>query len=128
MKRNITLWVVQGLLAALFLFAGSMKLILPIEAMAGPVSLPGWFLRFIGVAEVAGAIGLILPWLTRIQPRLTPVAAGGLVIIMTGATVITVIGGPAATAAIPFLVGVLAATVAYNRWQTLTALTTAHQS
>jgi len=57
MKRNITLWVIQGLLAALFLFAGSMKLVLPIEAMAGPVSLPGWFLRFIGVAEVAGAIG-----------------------------------------------------------------------
>ena len=87
MKRNVTLWVIQGLLAALFLFAGSMKLILPIEAMAGPVSLPGWFLRFIGVAEVAGAIGLILPWLTRIRPRLTPVAASGLVIIMSGATV-----------------------------------------
>jgi len=119
MKRNVTLWVVQGLLAALFLFAGSMKLILPIEAMAGPVSLPGWFLRFIGVAEVTGAVGLILPWLTRIQPRLTPVAAGGLVIIMSGATVITVIGGPAATAVVPFVVGLLAATVAYTRWQTL---------
>jgi hypothetical protein len=119
MKRNVTLWVIQGLLAALFLFAGSMKLILPIEAMAGPVSLPGWFLRFIGVAEVAGAIGLILPWLTRIRPRLTPVAASGLVIIMSGATVITVIGGPAAPAAVPFVVGLLAATVAYARWQTL---------
>ena len=119
MKRNVTLWVIQGLLAALFLFAGSMKLILPIEAMAGPVSLPGWFLRFIGVAEVTGAIGLILPWLTRIQPRLTPMAASGLVVIMSGATVITVIGGPAATAVIPFVVGLLAATVAYSRWQTL---------
>jgi len=119
MKRNVTLWVIQGLLAALFLFAGSMKLILPIEAMAGPVSLPGWFLRFIGVAEVTGAIGLILPWLTRIQPRLTPMAASGLVIIMSGATAITVIGGPAATAAVPFVVGLLAATVAYSRWQTL---------
>ena len=121
MKRNVTLWVIQGLLAALFLFAGSMKLILPIEAMAGPVSLPGWFLRFIGVAEVTGAIGLILPWLTRIQPRLTPVAASGLVIIMSGATVITVIGGPAATATVPFVVGVLAATVAYGRRQQLAA-------
>jgi len=120
MKRNTTLWVIQGLLAALFLFAGSMKLILPIEALAGPVTLPGWFLRFIGVAEVAGAIGLILPWLTRIQPRLTPVAAGGLVIIMGGATVITAIGGPAATAAVPFVVGLLAATVAYGRSTTLT--------
>lgn len=116
MKRNVTLWVIQGLLAALFLFAGSMKLLLPIEAMAGPVSLPGWFLRFIGVAEVAGAIGLIVPWLTRIQPRLTPVAAGGLVVIMAGATVITVIGGPAATAGVPFVVGLLAATVACGRW------------
>jgi len=115
MKRNITLWVIQGLLAALFLFAGSMKLVLPIEAMAGPVSLPGWFLRFIGVAEVAGAIGLILPWLTRIRPRLTPVAASGLVIIMSGATVVTVMGGPAATAVVPFVVGLLAATVAYGR-------------
>jgi len=119
MKRNITLWVIQGLLAALFLFAGSMKLVLPIEAMAGPVSLPGWFLRFIGVAEVAGAIGLILPWLTRIRPRLTPVAASGLVIIMSGATVVTVMGGPAATAVVPFVVGLLAATVAYARWQAL---------
>ena len=119
MRRNVTLWVIQGLLAALFLFAGSIKLILPIEAMAGPVSLPGWFLRFIGVAEVTGAIGLILPWLTRIQPRLTPMAASGLVIIMSGATAITVIGGPAATAAVPFVVGLLAATVAYSRWQTL---------
>jgi uncharacterized membrane protein YphA (DoxX/SURF4 family) len=120
MKRNVTLWVIQGLLAALFLFAGSMKLILPIEAMAGPVALPGWFLRFIGVAEVAGALGLILPWLTRIQPRLTPVAAGGLVIIMVGATAITATAGPSA-AVMPFAVGLLAATVAYGRWNTLAA-------
>ena len=125
MKRNVTLWVIQGLLAALFLFAGSMKLILPIDAMAGPVALPGWFLRFIGIAEVAGAIGLILPWLTRIQPRLTPVAAGGLVIIMCGATVITVVGGPAAGAAVPFVVGLLAASVAYGRWFALRPARTA---
>ena len=118
MKRNVTLWIIQGLLAALFLFAGSMKLILPIEAMAGPVALPGWFLRFIGVAEVAGAIGLILPWLTRIQPRLTPLAAAGLVIIMAGATAITATAGPSA-AAVPFVVGMLAATVAFGRWRTV---------
>jgi hypothetical protein len=115
MKRNATLWVIQGLLAALFLFAGSMKLILPLESMAGPVALPGWFLRFIGVAEVAGAVGLILPWLTRIQPRLTPLAAGGLVVIMAGATVISAMGSPAAGAAVPLVVGALAATVAYGR-------------
>ena len=51
MKTNAFLWVVQGLLAALFLFAGVMKLVLPLEAMQqGPVVLPGLFLRFIGVA------------------------------------------------------------------------------
>jgi hypothetical protein len=113
--KNTALWVVQGLLAALFLFAGGMKLALPIEALAGPVALPALFLRFIGVAEVLGAIGLIVPGLLRIRQELTPLAAAGLVIIMAGATTITVIGGPAATAVVPMIVGVLAAAVAYGR-------------
>jgi hypothetical protein len=115
MRKNVTLWVVQGLLAALFLFAGGMKLVLPIEAMAGPVALPGLLLRFIGIAEVLGAAGLILPGLLRIHAELTPVAAAGLVIIMIGATVITAIGGTIAPAVVPFIVGVLAASVAYGR-------------
>jgi hypothetical protein len=115
MAINVLLWVVQGLLAALFLFAGSMKLILPLEALAGPVALPGLFMRFIGVAEVAGALGLILPSLLRIQPRLTPIAALGLVIIMIGATVLTGIAGPVAMALMPGFVGVLAGFVAYGR-------------
>ena len=116
MRRNATLWVIQGVLAALFLFAGSMKLILPIEEMAGPVALPGAFLRFIGVAEVAGALGLILPWLTRIRLALTPVAAAGLVVIMAGATAISAAAGPVA-ALVPLVVGLLAAAVAYGRWR-----------
>jgi len=119
MALNVLLWVVQGLLAALFLFAGGMKLVLPLEAMAGPIALPGFFMRFIGVAEVAGALGLVLPSLLRIQPRLTPVAAAGLVIIMIGATVLTGAVGPASMAAFPLVVGVLAGFVAYGR--TLTA-------
>jgi hypothetical protein len=117
MRKNVRLWVVQGLLAALFLFAGGMKLVMPIEAMAGPVALPGLLLRFIGVAEVLGAAGLILPGLLRIHAELTPVAAAGLVIIMIGATVITAIGGTIAPAVVPFIVGVLAASVAYGRAQ-----------
>jgi hypothetical protein len=116
-RVNVTLWAVQGLLAALFLFAGAMKLLLPIEALAGPMPLPGPFLRFIGVAEVLGAVGLILPWLLRIRPSLTPLAAVGLVIIMSGATAITVMGGAVAPALIPLVVGALAATVAYGRWR-----------
>ncbi len=72
---NIALWIVQALLAALFLFAGGVKLITPIEEMTKQIAMPGWFLRFIGVAEVLGALGLILPWLLRIKPVLTPLAA-----------------------------------------------------
>jgi Na+/pantothenate symporter len=112
---NTALWIVQGLLAALFLFAGGMKLVLPLDKLAGPVALPGWFMRFIGVVEVLGGLGLILPWLTGIQRWLTPLAAAGLVIIMIGATVITLMGGDVATAPIPFVFGLLCAFVAYGR-------------
>ena len=115
MRFNRGLWAAQGVLALLFLFAGVSKLMLPIEAMAGPVSFPGWFLRFIGIAETLGAVGLILPWLFKIRPELTPLAASGLVIIMLGATVVTLIGGLGPAAAIPFAIGALAAWVAYGR-------------
>src|SRR5262245_38260210 len=83
--------------------------------LKGPVALPGLFVRFIGVAETLGAIGLILPWLLRIRPVLTPLAAGGLVIIMIGATVITLIGGGGVMSLIPALVGILAAFIAHGR-------------
>jgi hypothetical protein len=114
-----TLWIVQGLLALLFLFAGGVKLILPIAEMMKqmPMPLPGLFLRFIAVAEVLGAIGLILPGLLRIRPGLTSLAASGLVIIMIGATVVTLAGGSVAPAFIPLVVGLLAAFVAYGRWR-----------
>jgi hypothetical protein len=111
------LWIVQGLLALLFLFAGGMKLVLPLEALQGPVALPGLFVRCIGVAEVLGALGLIFPGLLRIRPGLTPLAAAGLVLIMIGATVVTVAGGQLAPALIPVVVGLLAAFVAFGRWR-----------
>jgi len=113
--KNYALWTVQWLLALLFLWAGGVKLVLPMEMLKGPVALPGLFVRFIGVAETLGAIGLILPWLLRIRPVLTPIAAGGLVIIMIGATVITLIGGGGASALFPATVGILAGAVAYSR-------------
>lgn len=114
---NIALWITQALLAALFLFAGAMKLIMPIEEMTKEIAMPGGFLRFIGVVEVLGGIGLILPWLLGIRPNLTPLAAAGLVIIMIGATAVTLMTGAIATALIPFVVGLLAAFVAYGRWR-----------
>ena len=116
MKKNVTLWVVQGLLAALFLFAGVMKLVMSPEAMAGPVSLPIGFIRFIGVCETLGAIGLVLPGLLRIHAELTPVAAAGLVIIMIGAVVISAAWMSVGAAIVPLVVGLLAGSVAYGRW------------
>ncbi|MES1243850.1 MAG: DoxX family protein [Acidobacteriota bacterium] len=115
---NIALWVVQVLLALLFLWAGGMKLVLPLEKLAGPVHLPGLFVRFIGVAEGLGGLGLLLPGLLRIRPILTVWAAAGLVIIMIGAVAITVQGGGGAgMALIPGVTGLLAAFVAYGRWR-----------
>src|SRR3989449_7240614 len=114
---NVALWIVQGLLAAVFLLAGGAKLVLPLDQMAGPVALPGWFLRFLGVAEVLGALGLILPGLLRIRPGLTPLAAAGLVIVMIGATVVTWGGGMVAVALMNLVVALLAAFVAYGRWR-----------
>lgn len=111
------LWVIQGLLALVFLFAGGVKLVLPIEALTAQSPLPGLFLRFVGAAEVLGAIGLILPGLTRIRTELTPLAAAGLVVIMAGATVFTLIVGGVAPALIPLVVGLLSAFVAYARWR-----------
>jgi DoxX-like family len=111
------LWIVQGLLALLFLWAGGMKLVLPVEAMTEQMPLPGLFLRFIGVAEVLGALGLILPGLLRLWPALTPLAAAGLVLIMIGATVLMLAGGTVTMALFPLVVGLLAAFVAYGRWR-----------
>jgi len=114
---NIALWIAQGLLAAVFLFTGGMKLVLPIEEMTKQMPLPGLFLRFIAVCELLGAIGVILPWLLRIRPGLTPLAAAGLVIIMIGATVTTLMTAGVAVALFPLVVGILAAFVAYGRWR-----------
>jgi hypothetical protein len=111
------LWIIQALLALLFLFAGGSKLVMPIAEMTKEIRLPGLFLRFIGVAEILGAIGLILPGLLRIRTGLTPLAAAGLAVITIGATVVTLIAGQGALALIPLLVALLSAFVAYSRWR-----------
>ncbi len=112
---NYVLWIVQGLLALIFLFAGGSKLVLPLEVMTEQMPLPGLFLRFIGVAEVLGAIGLILPGLLGVRPGLTPLAAFGLVLIMIGATAFTLSDIGFTPALIPLVVGLLSALVAYGR-------------
>ena len=118
MKKNTRLWVVQGLLAVLFLLAGVPKLIMSPEQMAapGPIQLPVLFIRFIGVCEILGAIGMILPGLTGITPGLTPLGAAGLVVIMIGATVTNIVDGPAPFAILTAILGLMAVYVVYARW------------
>lgn len=115
---SYALWTVQGLLALLFLFTGGVKLFVPLETLMKqmPIALPGLFVRFIGLAEVLGAIGLILPGLLRVRQGLTPLAACGLVIIMIGATVYTLVGGGGTGALMPAVVGILLTFVAVGRW------------
>jgi DoxX-like family len=114
---NVRLWVAQSILAALFLFAGAMKLIMPIEALVQQAHLPGAFLRFIACAEILGALGLVLPGIFRVRTELTSLAATGLVLIMTGATVIGLEQGQIGGAITPFVIGAIAAFIAIKRWQ-----------
>lgn len=117
---NIVLWIIQVILALFFLLAGVPKLILSMEkltAMGSPnqVHLPFLFIRFIGVCEVLGALGLVLPGILRIRKGLTPLAAAALVIIMIGATVVSIMGDGVGAGVIPFITGLLCAVVAYGR-------------
>ena len=89
---------------------------MPIAALTAQTPLPGLFIRFIGVLEVLGALGLVLPALLRLRPSLTPLAAAGLVIVMAGAVGATLVTGPVATALVPFAVGIFLTVVAYGRW------------
>ena len=117
---NIALWIVQILLALLFIFlAGIPKVLTPYEEMAKqmPVAFPHWFILFIGVCEILGGVGLVLPWALKIKPGLTPLAAWLLLVIMIGAIVVTLMGGiqMAPYAIFPFVIGLLLIFVGYGR-------------
>ena len=112
------LWIIQTLLGLLFLFSGSMKFVMSVSEMTKDTPwMAGWFLHFIGVMEILGGFGLILPSALRIRPGLTPLAAAGLVIIMIGATVITLGTLGIGPAMLPLIVGILCVFVAYGRWR-----------
>ena len=113
---NIILWILQVLLALFFIFSGVVKFLIPADEMVRniPAYLSLNFIYFIGVCECLGGIGLVIPWLTKIKPGLTPLAAIGLLIIMIGATVVSVPLG-IGQAMIPAITGLLCAFVAYGR-------------
>jgi uncharacterized membrane protein YphA (DoxX/SURF4 family) len=115
---NRWLWLVQGLLAIVFLAHGLMFLFPPesiVEQMNA--SLPRWFQLFLGVAEVAAAIGLTLPGLTGVMPALVPAAAAGIMIVMVGATVFHLMRAEWSSAVITFVLLLMASYVAYVRWR-----------
>lgn len=119
---NIVLWILQALLALLFLYAGGIKLVLSAETltqMGSPnqIVMPLWFIRFIGVVEVLGALGLILPGVFKTCQSLTTLAAVGLAILMVGAVVTTMMGDGVAMAITPFITLLLLLFVAYGRWR-----------
>jgi putative oxidoreductase len=115
---HYTLWTFQVLLALLFLFAGIMKLVTPAEklaALAPQFSVN--FLRFIGVVETLGGLGMVLPGLLKIKTVLTPLAAAGLVIVMIGAVVVSYQMKGMSGVPVPLVTGIVAAFVAYGRWR-----------
>jgi len=116
---NIALWIIQALLALTFLFAGASKFLMSVAEMnkQAPMALSGNLIHFIGVCEILGGLGLVLPALLRIKPGLTPLAAACLIIIMIGAVAITLMGGAVSGAIFPAVVGILLAFVAYGRWK-----------
>jgi hypothetical protein len=116
---HVSLWVVQLLLAAAFGMAGVMKTTVPIAELARkmvwPGVVPAALVRFIGVSELAAALGLVLPAATRVRPILTPVAAGGLVLVMALAGAFHLSRGEAQMLPINLILGGLAAFVAWGR-------------
>ena len=115
---NRVLWIVQVLLGLFFaLGSGAPKLLLPPEMLPLPIPLPRPLMLVVGVAEVLGGLGLILPGLVRIRPGLAPLAAAGLALVTIGATAYNLAAGQVESALFALAVGLLCAFVAYGRWR-----------
>ena len=117
---NIALWVVQVLVAIMFLLAGFPKTFQPIDTVAKRLTwakeFPAWLVRFIGIAELLGGVGLILPALTHIVPSLTAIAAVGLVLVMVCAIIFHISRKEYPGISVGVVLLVLAAFVAYGRF------------
>jgi putative oxidoreductase len=118
---HITLWVAQGLLASMYLMAGFSKAFQPMEELSKMLpwvaSMSPGLVRFIGLSELLGALGLLLPSLLRIQPKLTPLAAFGLVVVQVLATIFHVMQGEVSTLGMNIALMAIAAFIAWGRWR-----------
>ena len=118
---NTTLWIIAGLLAAAFFLAGLMKLAQPKaklaeSGMAWTEDFTDSQVKLIGLVEVLGALGLILPAALDIAPILTPIAAAGLALTMLGATVVHARRGEKSNIPVTLVLAALAAFVAVMRF------------
>ena len=115
---HIGLWVAQALLAFAFIAAGAMKTFTPIEQLgqgqAWMSEMP-WLVRFIGISELLGGIGVVLPGITKILPRLVGYAALGLTVVMILAVGFHVMQNDAAHPGPAIVLGLLAAFVTWGR-------------
>jgi putative oxidoreductase len=116
---HVALWVVQGLLGAMFLAVGAMKATQPIAALVDtlgwPAAVPAALVRVIGVAEFLGGLGLILPAAIRVKPMLTPLAGVGLAMVLVLAAIFHISRGELGALPLPVVLGGLAAFVAWGR-------------
>jgi uncharacterized membrane protein YphA (DoxX/SURF4 family) len=117
---HLSLWIAQVLLALAFAMAGLMKLTQPIATLAAslvwPGDVPPALVRFIGGCEVLGAIGLILPAATGVQPKLTSLAATGLLAVMLLAIPFHLSRGEMAPIPVNVVLGAVALFIARFRW------------
>lgn len=113
---NVVLWILQILLAIVFLMHGLLFLNPPPDiAVQMDASFPRWFQLFLGVAEVAAGIGLTLPGVTRIKPYLVAWAADGICMVLVPATVLHLVRAEWSSALITFVLLLMALYVAYMR-------------
>lgn len=120
-KLHITLWILQVLLALMYLNAGFLKAFRPIEEIAPQIfwvtGVPEWLVRFIGISELLGGLGLILPAALKIHPQLTTLAAAGIATVMLLANIFHIFRGEFFVLPMTGIIFALAAFTAYGRWK-----------
>jgi putative oxidoreductase len=123
---NIALWIVQGLTAALMLMSAFMKIATPIPELSAKWKwtgeLPQQVVRMLGIVDLLGGIGIILPAILKIKPGLTPLAAVGVVLLMISATVFHISRGESSVIAFNIILMLFASFIAWGRYKKLPIL------
>ncbi|HXD91934.1 MAG TPA: DoxX family protein [Bacteroidia bacterium] len=118
---HITLWVAQAVLASSLIWASMMKLFQPIEKLSAmwpwTGQVPMIVVKFTGIVDLLGALGLILPSLIRFKPKLTPIAAIGIIVLMICASIFHIVRGEASVIGVNIIFAIIAAFIAWGRFK-----------